>query len=238
MGAASSHMIASAFTDLDKSMPNVLDGTKIEEIKQTIRDFAIASSVSSVLSGVLPGAGAVVAGVAQAGFVWATYVKINKHLGISMKENTAKFIGSAVVTNLVSNGGILLLSHAGAAILSFIPIVGSVGSMALEGAVGYIIIYVSAIVYMKLITKMVKPDGTIDVTESDETKEQISQIIKDSDIEGMVKEGRSSYKEAKADGSIDEAKKHPRCPNCHVEVTTDQCFCSKCGTQLKALESN
>ena len=33
----------------------------------------------------------------------------------------------------------------------------------------------------------------------------------------MIKEGRNAYKKAKADGSIDQAKKNPKCPGCGAQ---------------------
>lgn len=230
---ASTPALALAFRELDKAMPNTLEGTKIEAIKETIRDFAITASIASALTGVLPGVGGVIAALTQTGMVWATYVKINKHLGISMKENTAKFIGSAIVTNLAANAGAAILALAGSCILSFIPILGNIAAMAINGAIGYIIIYAAAIIYLKVISKMVNPDGTIDISETDETKEAIKKVVEESDMDSIIKEGRSSYKEAKADGSIDNAKKNPSCPNCHAKITADQRFCSSCGTALK-----
>lgn len=230
---AATPTLALAFRELDKSMPEALVGTKIEEIKGTIRDYAIAASVASALSGVLPGIGGVIAMLTQTGMVWATYVKINKHLGISMKENTAKFIGSAIATNLVTNAGALLITYAGAAILSFIPILGNVAAMAINGALGYILIYSAAIIYLKLISKLVKPDGTIDIPETDDGKATIKSVMDETDIEDIIREGRNSYKAAKADGSIDSARKNPTCPNCHAKITPDQRFCSSCGTPLK-----
>ena len=97
--------LARALRDLDKSMRNSLDGTKIEQIKDAIGNYAIAAAVASGVAGVAPGIAGVAAALTQAGFVWATYVKINQTLDISMSENTVKFIGSAVVTNLVTGAG-------------------------------------------------------------------------------------------------------------------------------------
>lgn len=94
--------LAKALQDLDRSMRNSLDGTKLEAIKDTIGNYAIAAAIASSVAGVAPGFAGVAATLAQAGFVWATYVKINQTLGISMSENTAKFIGSAIVTNLLT----------------------------------------------------------------------------------------------------------------------------------------
>ena len=166
-----------AFKGLNDSMKGSLDGTQIESIKETINNFAIASAIASMASGMIPGVAGVVAALTQAGFVWATYVKINKTLGISMSEHMAKFLGSAIVTNIVTNAGAMLVAYAGAAIISFIPIIGQVAAVAINGALGYIIIYAAAVIYLMLISKMMQPDGTLKVAEDDDTKHIIQDII-------------------------------------------------------------
>ena len=221
-----------AFKGLNDAMKGTLDGTKIESIKDTINDFAIASALASMAACVIPGVAGVVAALTQAGFVWATYVKINQTLGISMSENTAKFIGSAILTNIVTCSGAMLISYAGAAVLSFIPLWGQMLSAAIDAALGYIIIYVAAVIYLQLITKMMQPDGTLKVPEEDDTKHIIEALIKQSNLKDLIKEGRDSYKKAKADGSLDNAKKNPKCPGCGVDVKPGQNFCSNCGTAL------
>ena len=221
-----------AFKGLNDAMKGTLDGTKIESIKDTINDFAIASALASMAACVIPGVAGVVAALTQAGFVWATYVKINQTLGISMSENTAKFIGSAILTNIVTCSGAMLISYAGAAVLSFIPLWGQVLSAAIDAALGYIIIYVAAVIYLQFITKMMQPDGTLKVPEEDDTKHIIETLIKQSNLKDLIKEGRDSYKKAKADGSLDNAKKNPKCPGCGVDVKPGQKFCSNCGTAL------
>ncbi len=222
-----------AFKELNESMRGTLDGTKIESIKETINNYAIVSAIAGMASGMIPGVAAVVAAITQTGFVWATYLKINKALGISMSENTAKFLGSAIVSNIVTNAGALLIAYAGAAIISFIPIIGQVATIAINGALGYIIVYAAAVIYLKLISNLIQPDGSLKVAENDDTKHIIQNIIKENNIEDIIKEGRNSYKKAKADGSIEQARKSPKCPNCGVEVKPGQKFCSECGAALK-----
>mgnify|MGYP002515391927 FL=1 len=221
-------VLGKALQELDRSMRNSLDGTKIEQIKNTIGDYAIAAAVASGVAGVAPGFAGVAAALTQAGFVWATYVKINKTLGISMSEHTAKFIGSAIVTNLITSAGAFVAVLIGSSVVSIIP-GGQVVSVAMNAALGYIIVYVSAIIYLKLITRMMQPDGTLKVSESDDTKHIIRDIIKESNIKDMVKEGKAAYKQAKKDGSFDKAKK---CPKCGAEVKDGQKFCSECGHSL------
>ena len=224
--------LAKALQDLDRSMRNSLDGTKIENIKNTIGNYAIAAAAASGVAGVAPGFAGVAAALTQAGFVWATYVQINKTLDISMSENTAKFIGSAIVTNLVTSAGAFIAILIGSSILSMVPVLGQAAAIALNAGLGYTIIYVSAIIYLKLITRMMQPDGTLHVAESDDTKHIIRDIINGSNLKDLIKEGKASYKQAKEDGSIDKAKNAKKCSKCGAVVKDGQRFCSECGHKL------
>lgn len=226
-------VLAKALQELDRSMRHSLDGTQIEQIKDCIGNYAIAAAVASGVAGVASGIAGVAAVLTQAGFVWATYVKINQKLDISMSENTAKFIGSAIITNLVTNAGAFVAMLLGSTLLSFIPIAGTAAAIALNASLGYVLVYAAAVIYLKLITRMVQPDGTLHVAESDDTKHIIRDIIKDTDIKEIVKEGKEAYKQAKDDGSLDKAKNAKKCSQCGVPIQEGQRFCSECGAKCE-----
>ncbi len=225
-------ILGKALQELDKAMQGTLDGTKISAIKDTIRGFAIAVALASAVAGLAPGIAGVVALLTQTGFVWATYVKINNTLGISMTKDTAKFLGSAIVTNIALNAGAFIGAVIAAGLLAFIPGLGSAASAAIDAAMGYVLIYAAAIIYLKLITHFVHPDGTVSITESDGTKDVIKDIVRESSMRDIIKEGRESFKEAKKDGSLDKAKANPKCPNCGADIQQGQKFCSNCGLEL------
>lgn len=214
------------------AMKGTLSDTKIASISETINNYAVAAAVASGVAGVAPGIAGVAAVLTQAGFVWATYVKINQTLGISMSENTAKFIGSAIVTNLVTNAGAFVAMLVGSTLLSFIPIAGTAAAIALNASLGYVLVYAAAVIYLKLITRMVQPDGTLNVAETDDTKHIIRDIIKETNIKDIVKEGKASYKQAQADGSIDKAKNAKKCTQCGASLQEGQRFCSECGAKI------
>lgn len=225
-------ILGKALQELDKAMQGTLDGTKISAIKDTIRGFAIAAALASAVAGLAPGIAGVVALLTQTGFVWATYVKINNTLGISMTKDTAKFLGSAIVTNIALNAGAFIGAVIAAGLLAFIPGLGSAASAAIDAAMGYVLIYAAAIIYLKLITHFVHPDGTVSITESDGTKDVIKDIVRESSMRDIIKEGRESFKEAKKDGSLDKDKANPKCPNCGADIQQGQKFCSNCGLEL------
>lgn len=225
-------ILGKALQELDKAMQGTLDGTKISAIKDTIRGFAIAAALASAVAGLAPGIAGVVALLTQTGFVWATYVKINNTLGISMTKDTAKFLGSAIVTNIALNAGAFIGAVIAAGLLALIPGLGSAASVAIDAAMGYVLIYAAAIIYLKLITHFVHPDGTVSITESDGTKDVIKDIVRESSMRDIIKEGRESFKEAKKDGSLDKAKANPKCPNCGADIQQGQKFCSNCGLEL------
>lgn len=225
-------LLYAAFTELQEAAMGLLSGTRIETIAEKINKFAIYSAVAGAAVCAVPGAGGTIAALTQTGLVWTLYVQINKTLGISIKDNVLKLIGSAVLTNLAANAGTYIVAYAAASILSFIPGLGTAGAVLIGAATGYMVIYAAAIVYLRLLTKMMKTSGNFEFDESEDTKVMIDEVVGSADVKGMVEEGRDAFKAARKSGEFKEAMKNPKCPSCGAPVTAGQKFCSECGTPL------
>ena len=226
-----SPLLYAAFKELQDASKGALTGTKIESISGIINKYAIYSAVAQMAS-LAGGIGSVVAFLTQTGLVWTTYVKINKELGISMSENTMKFVGSAVLTNLIANAGIYLVAMVTAWLIGMIPVL-NFAAIAVEVVIAYVLIYASALIYLKLLTEVMRAKGSYELEESEDTKDLIKKIVKDTDIKGVVKEGRNAFKEAKDSGELERIKNDPECYNCGKKITGTENFCSSCGAKLK-----
>ncbi len=218
---------------LKESMAESLSGTDIEKLSETVNNFAVMSAVAGAVAGLVPGGAGLVAALGQTGLVWTLYVQINKHLGISIKKNTMKFIGSAMLTNLLANVGAIITMYAASTVLSFIPILGQISGPLINMTVGYMIIYVSAVLYLNLLTKVMKAKGSFDFDESDETKDIIKEVVNEADLDSIMKESKAAYKQAKENGDFERAKTNPKCPSCGGDITLEQKFCQHCGAELK-----
>lgn len=217
---------------LGKALGGDMSGTQLESVQSTIRHYAIAAAVASVVSAAVPGVAGLVAMATQTGLILATFIKINKTLGISMKEKTAKTICSAIISYLVADAGAAIVAYGAAVVIAFIPIFGQALAAAANAAIGYILIYTCAVIYLKVVTDMIQPNGTIDIPEAEDSKLIIKRIMEKNNIKAIIEEGRDNYKKAKNSGEITEAIKNRRCPACGAPVKDNQKFCSECGSAL------
>lgn len=231
MAQSNSKLYAVVYALCDEAFKH-LSGEKRDEIIEIIQEFAIFSAASALVGNLVPEAGGLITAIAQTALVWTLYVKINNIIGLEMSDNTAKFIGSAILTNLSLNAGSLLLGYAGAVAASFVPIFGQFTAAAIEATLGYTLIYVSAVLYLIFLTRVFQAKGKIEITGSNEEKEIIKGVIKNTSLKDLIKEAKNNYKEAKNRGDIDRASKNLKCPVCGEHVDSSKKYCTKCGTKL------
>lgn len=127
--------------------------------------------------------------------VWHMYVKINKILGISFKDNMMKSIASAVIANLSGN----LLGVGAAGLLKLIP--GAAITVGLLiAATDYAVCTSSAWVYLNALTILTKENNNI--AEDSQIEGKLKRIIKDSKKQQnqIAKDAKAEYtKEHKDD---------------------------------------
>lgn len=159
--------------DLDKYLPKEIAG-----IVNTHSKLAVGSAWIPI-----PGADA----AAGAVNIWTMYGRINNSLGISIKENILKSVGSAVATNLASYAA---MSGVGSA-LKLIPGIGTVAGAVISSASLYAITIASGWVYLKALTQLAKRNnGNIDMNQLGDA---VKHVLKDGTIKSIIKDAKREY---------------------------------------------
>lgn len=190
-----------ALRALGEATEGYLRGSDIEKAGDTIMSCAVIAAVAGVGSGWLPGAGALVATAAWVAAIWGMYVKINKDLGITIKDNVLKSLASALLTNLIASIGGIILMLVGSTLLSFIPGLGTAGAIAIDGFIGYITVFASGVLYIKLLTKLFKAGKGFNISENN-VENLAKDIISESDVKKIIKEGKNAFKEDQKAGKF------------------------------------
>ena len=127
-----------------------------------------------------------------AGNIWSMYVRINKKIGLSIKDNVLKTIASGVLTNLAGYAAVTGVASA----LKFIPGIGSVGGGVVLSASLYAITLCSGWVYLKALLLLAKKNnGNINIGELGSA---IKDIMKDEDtIKNFIDAAKDDYKNDK-----------------------------------------
>ena len=66
---------------------------------------------------------------------------------------------------------------------------------------GYVTVYASGLLYIRFLTKVLKAKGNLDFSEID-VKTIAKETVKEANIKDIIKEGKSSFKEAKKEGKF------------------------------------
>ena len=183
----------SAYVELYEAavaLVTVLDKTAEQLLPQEIVDVVKLHSKLAVGSALIPVPGADVA--AGAANIWTMYGRVNSKVGISIKDNVLKTVGSGVVTNLASY---MAMAGLGSAIKA-IPGIGTLTGTALMSASLYAVTLASGYIYVKALTLLAnKGNGSIDITQIDAAVKEIlgnKEVIKN-----FIKAAKSDFKNNK-----------------------------------------
>ena len=169
------------------ALVTVLDKTAEQLLPQEIVDVVKLHSKLAVGSALIPVPGADVA--AGAANIWTMYGRVNSKVGISIKDNVLKTVGSGVVTNLASY---MAMAGLGSAIKA-IPGIGTVTGTALMSASLYAVTLASGYIYVKALTLLAnKGNGSIDITQIDVA---VNEILGNKEIiKNFIKAAKSDFK--------------------------------------------
>lgn len=227
-------LLSQALKELENVSDKLLRKDGAEEAGDTILVCSIAAAASGIGSGMLPGAGSVVASIACVTAIWTMYVKINKHLGISVKDNILKSLASAILTNIIASAGSYILVLIGAVAISFIPGIGYASTI-IYGTLAFISVYASGILYIKILTRVMRAKKTLDLT--DVNMEDIAKdVVNESNVSDLLKEGKEVFKQTKNNGKFDKILKDyedVKCPHCSNIIAKDSEICYVCGMSIK-----
>ena len=194
------HTLLHAGTKLVKAMDRTADENLPKELAEIVKFHAKGATISS-LSSAIPGVGAALSGLASAGFIWTMYTRINKLLGLKLADNILKTVASGVVINLA---GYAVVSFAAGTVLSFIPGLGTIATIALVGAAVYAVTMVSGVVYLKILTNVFNAGKDPATLSAEHLKELASDVISSMNIKELLKEAKTEFKEKKENGEFDD----------------------------------
>lgn len=195
-----SHYLYHALKALQEASKDVIRSNHIEKAEKTIYACSITATVAGVAAGIVPGAGAAIAASACVAAIWSMYVKINFDLGISISQNVLKSLASALLTNLLASAAFVAAAFVSSVVVGFIPGLQPLAA-GIDAILSYVTVFASGVLYIKILTKVMKAKGTFVFDES-EVKKLAKDVVDSSDVKGIVKEAKSSYKDAKKNGEL------------------------------------
>ncbi|MPM28188.1 hypothetical protein SDC9_74707 [bioreactor metagenome] len=202
MNSGALHYAAKALSkELPKAYRKGIEGAGAEEIEEIISVHAVGAAASGLAAGWVPGAGGTAALMASVGFIWSMYYRINKKLGIGLSKTVVKSLGAAVLTNIAGSAMALVGGAALATALSFTG-VGNAFSSLIMAALDYAVVLVSGIIYMKILVGLFKAGKDVEKLSSEDLKAAAENVIKNEDVNSMLKDARDSYKKAYKSGEI------------------------------------
>lgn len=193
-------MMKAAF-DLCKALHKVGPQVMGREIASTVEKHSIGAAAASIGIAWLPAAGATAALVANAGFVWSMYFRINSKIGLPFSKHVLKSLATAIGTNIAAyaTGSVI-----GATVLS-LPVfmgLGNVASSAIMSALAFAITWSCGLVYLKVLTRFAEANVNFDDVSEEDIKAMAKDVLAKEDIKAMMRQASSQYKEAKARGDI------------------------------------
>lgn len=169
----------------------------VDELMKIVKTHAAGAAASMMATGALPGVGSTIAAGIEIGFVWSMYYRICTKLGINVKKDLVKTLGSAFVTQIAGSVAAQLIAGT---VLSIIPGIGSIGAVAVLGLMGYSVTYYSGIIFMNLLVRIFKAGKSMEEYSAEELKVLLKQEGAQTSFRDVKQEAKQAFNNRKADG--------------------------------------
>ena len=168
-----------------------------DELMKLVKTHAAGATASIMAGGLLPGVGGGIAATIELGFVYSMYYRLCTKLGISMKKEVLKSLGSAFISYIAAGvAGALAASM----LLYLIPGIGWLGASAILGLEGYCVTYYSGVIFMNLLVRVFKAGKSLEDMELDQMKAMMKDVTETVSFSSVKNEATQAYKNRKQDG--------------------------------------
>lgn len=186
---------------LDPQCVDRQDLTLSADLAEIVKRHALGAAASGVGVAWLPGVGSAAALAAMVGFIWSMYFRINYRLGLKFSKVAMKSLASAVLSNMMQAALSVVGSVALATVLSLTGFGNGISSM-IMAALDYAVVMVGGILYLKMLNGLMGAGKNPDEMTPREIEIQMDDVMKNENIEKLLKNESRSYKEARKNGSI------------------------------------
>lgn len=178
---------------------NLQENADSQEIADCVIGHAAAASVAAMAGGVFSGFASLIASGIAIGAIWRMYIKLCQILNINLKKDILKSVASAVLSNIVTQIGGMILAEV---LIGFIP--GA--SVLVCGVVNFVVVYFAGLIFIKTLTSVFKAGNSdFENISADALKENAKAAANDINTKDIIKEAKSAFKDMKKDGSLNDA---------------------------------
>lgn len=167
------------------------------DLMKIVKTHAAGAAASMMATGALPGVGSTIASMIEISFVWSMYYRLCKKMGIDIKKELLKSLGSAVVTNTAASVASSLIAGT---VLSIVPGIGTMGAVAVLGLMGYSITYYSGFLFMELLFHVFKAGKSFKNYSMEEIRNILKEAGKKTSFKEIRQEAKEAFKNRKQDG--------------------------------------
>lgn len=172
-----------------------------EDLLSLIKSHALGGAAAGLGIAWLPGAGSVICSAVAITALWSMYFRINKCIGLKTSKVFLRTIASAMLSNIAQSAILFVGGTALAGLLSLTGI-GGVASSVIMASLDYAVIYIGGLMYLKLLTKLMKAGQDPSHMRPEEMEISIRETLKDEDINALIRQYAGDYKRGRKNGTI------------------------------------